>query len=183
MKHYNKILDRRVRVRWLIAAVAIAMGLMLAAIQAKAQTVEGNFVNWNDGDTGTFREVSGRYRKVRLSGIDAPESRQTHGIACRNLFRTSTSGKTIQMQFFGQDVYKRWLGRASVEPVGAIGDYIPDLALHLLENGCAWEYGSSLDVKTSYQNAEQTARTNEIGLWFEPSPMAPIQFRTGAICP
>lgn len=136
------------------------------------QTMTGNAVSWYDGDTIRFRQSNGKYRRVRIVGIDAPESSQTYGATCKELLKTQTQGITLTLEIVGVDVYRRTLAFVS----GRDG---VDVGLFMIENGCAWEYSAPLSVRTSYQQAETTARDNAIGLWEDASPIAPVEFRNG----
>lgn len=150
------------------------------AITSNCQTLQGNAVSWLDADTIEFRAFSGRYYRTRLSGIDAPELRQTEGKECRDALRTATAGKTLTAVMTGRDRYDRFIARLS-------SPTIPDLSLWLIQSGCAWEYSAPLSVKTIYQTAEATARNSSIGLWLDDCPTPPWSFRAsgylrGAAC-
>lgn len=145
--------------------------VIFASLQfVECQTIEGNIVKYYDADTVRFRTKSGKYYRVRLQGIDAPERRQTGGLECMELLRSETEAKKTFVMFYGADSYKRMLGVLSTEE-------IPNLNLFLLQQGCAWEYSAPISLKTAYQNAEADAREAEIGLWAEPCPTEPWAFR------
>lgn len=149
-------------------------GLMISLFvgNAHCQTITGNAVTFYDGDTVNFRARSGRYYRVRLSGIDAPETRQTHGLVCKQLLKDALFAKTTTLNILGVDVYKRYIGFLSTPEIA-------DVSLYMLVNGCAWEMSAPLSLKTIYQNAEQGARNEQVGLWNEQFPIPPWQFRSG----
>lgn len=149
----------------------VALATMFCAVEAPAQTLQGNIVGWFDGDTVDFRAKSGKYYRVRLIGIDAPEMRQTFGKECKAFLVAATKSKPVTANLVGRDVYKRYLGEFQLAG-------IMDLSLHMIANGCAWEYSAPLSVKSAYQSAEQTARNNAIGLWQENNPAPPWVFRS-----
>jgi endonuclease YncB( thermonuclease family) len=64
------------------------------------QTMTGNGAQWIDADTVGFRTVAGKYYRARLSGIDAPELRQTHGLQCKMILMQAIQGKTTTMGIF-----------------------------------------------------------------------------------
>lgn len=158
----------------LIVFISIWVALLSVFVaDAHCQTVTGNVIKWFDGDTVQFRQSNGKYYRVRLQGIDAPERRQTEGIECTNQLRGFTEKKTVSLTIYGDDTYKRKLGKLSTETIA-------DVNLKMIEIGCAWEYSAPLSVKTAYQNAEQTARFNQIGLWAEENPTTPWAFRSNS---
>jgi endonuclease YncB( thermonuclease family) len=108
--------------------------------------------------------------RVRFRGIDAPELRQTQGRECRQILIDATKSKTVTISTAGRDRYNRFIAELATAT-------IPDLSLYLIEQGCAWEYSAPLSVKTSYQNAEQTARSNIVGLWADSCATPPWVFR------
>ncbi len=175
---YEKM--KRVRLLSAIFFFVLAIALFIALFNsiAPAQTFQGNVVQWYDADSVRFRLLNGRYYKVRLQGIDAPERRQTMGLECRSLLMSATEKKTISIMFYGADSYKRMLG-VLITPT------ISNVNLWLIQQGCAWEYSAPLEVKTLYQTTEATARSNLVGLWQDPCPTEPWAFRSSGykICP
>jgi micrococcal nuclease len=141
---------------------------------ANCQTYTGAVVFVQDGDSVTFRTSGGKYIKTRLSGVDTPETRQTFGVECKQQMKNLTFGIPATIIVEGTDVYRRKLVKLSTASFA-------DISLRLLQIGCAWEYGAPLDRKTAYQNAEQTARQNNVGLWIDASAKSPWAFRSG--CP
>lgn len=172
MKNFRQcsILDRRVKYRTIFAVMFIFILALISARAVFPQTVEGNVVRWFDGDTVQFRAKNGKYYRIRLQGIDAPERRQTGGIECTDYLIELTKAKTVTATLFGRDTYKRWLGRL------ATADF-PDINLEMINHGCAWEYSAPLAVKTMYQTKEQEARSENIKLWSDPCPTEPWSFR------
>lgn len=57
----------------------LAFVLTLVAGVACAATIEGHVVGISDGDTITLLDAAKQQHKIRLSGIDAPESHQAFG--------------------------------------------------------------------------------------------------------
>ncbi len=185
MKNFQQlsIMDYRIKYRSFLIGIIAALMIIIYAAAAFGQTVEGNAVTWFDGDTITVRQNSGKYLRVRLSGIDSPETRQTHGIECKALIKSVTERRKLELDILGKDIYKRSLARIYVRSNSTEEPDIGDLSLFMIQHGCGWEYGSALDVKDDYQDAEQIARAAHVGLWFESNPMPPVQFRTGGTCP
>lgn len=111
-----------------------------------------------DGDTLTA-ECDGRYLKIRLSGIDAPETGQAPWGAQATEALARLMPKNFQMQSQGTDVYQRQLG--------ILYDGTRDLNLEMIQKGQAVAYRHS-DTPKHYYAAEQEAKRQKIGIWSKP---------------
>jgi endonuclease YncB( thermonuclease family) len=154
---------------WRIIGAVITAFVFWASI-ANAQTIQGNITRVIDADTVQFRLKSGKYITARLVGIDAPEKMQDFGKDCSELLFDEVKGKTVNGVIDDVDQYKRTLVRFNSATV-------PDYSLWLIQNGCAWEYLAPLDLRTSYESAELTAKNNDVGLWINPNPIKPSVWR------
>lgn len=128
----------------------------------------------SDGDTISFRS-QGETVRVRLVGIDAPESKQAYGRESgSNLRSCINSGETTQVYYSKKAQYGRLLGKVVVDG--------RDCNLYQVQTGSAWlyrNYISELPVndRASYSHAERTARQNRLGLWSAPTVIAPWNWR------
>jgi len=61
----------------------VLVGLLLQAGQILAETIQGRVVDVSDGDTVTVLDSTKTQHKIRLAGIDAPESKQAFGQASK----------------------------------------------------------------------------------------------------
>lgn len=159
-----------------MSLIMLLVLFVLAWTAAPAQTYTGNVVQWLDGDTVQFRAIGGKQYRIRLAGIDAPESHQTQGLICKQLLKDATAGQSVTAELLGVDIYSRYIGRLSTAAK-------PDVQLYMIQSGCAWEYSSAIERKASYQAAEQTARIAHVGLWLEPFPTPPWIFRRQGALP
>lgn len=117
----------------------IARGLWLCllvwpALGFAEPTETTAWVSWvMDGDTlllvpqGQKEPV-----KVRVDGIDAPESCQPGGEAARDAMIRLAMRKTVQVREFGQDHYGRQVAQVSIDGV--------DLGAEMVRTGMAWAY-------------------------------------------
>ena len=64
-----------------------------------AETLSGRVVGVHDGDTITVLVANHKQYKVRLAGIDAPESKQAFG---------TRSKESLSRMVFGKDVNIHW---------------------------------------------------------------------------
>src|SRR4051812_20267039 len=88
--------------------------LVLSAVGADpATTLNGRVVNVADGDTITVL-VGKESIKVRLEGIDAPESSQAFGDKSKIALSKLVKGMSVTVNKTGEDQYKRTLGRVLI---------------------------------------------------------------------
>jgi len=122
-----------------------------------------------DGDTFKLKE-GGQIIKVRIYGIDAPETNQEYGAESGKALRELMDGKEIRLRIQNKDVYGRTVG----EPW--IGDSL-NVSLWMVKNGHAWWYKSYSKKRTDFQEAEAEAKSKKLGLWAG-KPVAPWEFRS-----
>lgn len=130
-----------------------------------------------DGDTFEFQH-EGHHYNVRLSGIDAPERTQDFANQARQALRQWTASQFVRIDVLKIDPYKRLVCKVQLES----GQYAGDVSLRLLEQGLAWHFkryakDQVVEDRQSYSLAEEKARAANLGLWANPSPLAPWIFR------
>jgi endonuclease YncB( thermonuclease family) len=130
-----------------------------------------------DGDTFEFQH-EGQHYSVRLSGIDAPERTQDFADQARQALRHWTASQFVRIDVLKIDNYKRLVSKVQLES----GQYSGDVSLRLLEQGLAWHFkryvkDQPVEDRQSYAIAEEKARAANLGLWTNPSPLAPWIFR------
>ena len=98
-----------------IKAALIAAFLCLSAA-AQPQTITGKVVAISDGDTLTVLDANNRQHKIRLDGIDAPESSQDFGSRAKQSLSDLVFGKTVTVISSKKDRYGRTLGKVMELP-------------------------------------------------------------------
>ena len=94
----------------------VLLALLLAAAVAAAETLRGRVVSLADGDTLTVLDSNHHQHRVRLQGIDAPESVQTFGKVSKHHLSTLVAGREVTVEYSKFDRYGRRLcsaGRSS----------------------------------------------------------------------
>lgn len=144
-------------------------------LQINAQLKQGVFYKiWyvNDGDTFMIRDENLVKYKIRLIGIDAPESVnwglkkhvQLYGYEAKMYLRTFLYHKKVRLEFdvTKLDKYGRSLAYAFLEDSTFINK-------NLVENGYAKVYTFPPNVKyvEVFKKAEKLARKKKLGLWKE----------------
>jgi endonuclease YncB( thermonuclease family) len=161
------------------AALAVLLGAALYSTQGMdvvdartARSADGSVAEWSvkgarvagparvvDGDTLVIGAV-----RVRLEGIDAPESAQTCG---KGLIGTWRCGKAatdhlarlvrdreVVCESHGADVYGRMLGICNTAGL--------ELNADLVRNGLAWAF---IRYSARYVEVEAQARASRLGVW------------------
>jgi len=125
-------------------------------------------VGVHDGDTVTCLDESNQQQKVRLAEIDAPEIGQDYGKVSREVLAEMVFGKTVDVTEDGKDRYGRWIGHLSSNGV--------DVNRKMIATGNAWHY-VDYSRDTSLAALQSQAQSQRLGLWAQPSPVAPWDFR------
>jgi len=134
-----------------------------------------------DGDTIYVVDNSGKRFKVRLTGIDAPEKNQPHGLASTYHLRGLLLNNFVLLESkpkkgkpYSVDRYKRVLAKIILDG--------RDINLAQVLNGYAWHFKryqkqQSPKDRELYSQAELHAEKNKLGLWDEKNPIAPWKWR------
>lgn len=142
---------------------------LIFSIQISAQTFQVKVIKISDGDTFTGINNDNLQIKFRIYAIDAPEKKQAFGSKSKDYLSSLIFGKTITVNVLQQDNWGRYITKA-ITPDGK------DVSYLMLINGYAWHY-SKYDSAHKYQEAEQKARQQHIGLWSDNQPTPPWEFR------
>lgn len=138
------------------------------------QTLTGRVVAIADGDTITILDSANTQHRIRLAGIDAPESHQTFGEQSRLGLSEMIFGKDVSVSYRKIDQYGRIVGQVLLDG--------RDINLEQVKAGMAWHYKFYEDEETPedrelYAKAEDEARAARRGLWQDPNPVEPGAFR------
>lgn len=152
-------------------ALSLFMSLSLTSVGSFADTrFQGKAVRVLDGDTIEVLADGNRNVRVRLANIDAPEKTQPFGQKSKEHLIDLVAGKNVEVVDLGGDQYGRRIGRILVDGQEANVEQV--------RSGLAWVY-SRYNHDGQLPNLESTARSQRIGLWVDPNPQAPWEFRHG----
>lgn len=155
-------------------------------------SLQGVVVAVTDGDTLTVQDASGRQHEIRLFAIDAPETSchgkkpsawddaciehdQSYGKEAKHHLVEMTYGKQVNVELQPGDSYGREIGTVWVGSINA--------NLEQVRVGAAWIYrfyakrGMLPEEFKEMELAEQSARDRHLGLWGEPHPLEPWEYR------
>lgn len=131
-----------------------------------SKEVQGSIIKVYDGDTLTILH-NGEKFKVRLYGIDTPESNQSYGKeATSHLLTLCPIGSNATLKIKDKDKYNRIVAIVFCNDI--------DVNANLVENGFAWAYK---EYSNAYTHLEIKARLAHKGLWKDSNPIKPSVFR------
>ena len=166
---------------WVISCFAIAS----PACTVCAETLTGRVVRVADGDTITVLDPQRQEHKIRLSGIDAPEKAQPFGQRSKENLARLAYGQDVEVVWSKRDRYGRIVGRVMVPPLDCRSCKSSlDASMAQLTAGMAWWYRKYApeqlpDERRRYELAEAEAKAKQVGLWRDPDPVAPWDWRRG----
>lgn len=137
---------------------------------SSAYDISCKVVGVTDGDTINCLTNDKTQIKVRLNQIDAPEKNQAFGTAAKQALSGYVFGKTVGLKTNGTDKYGRTIAEVFV------GDQNINKAM--VADGYAWAYREYMS-DNEYADLESNARSGTKGLWSEPDPIYPSDFRRG----
>jgi endonuclease YncB( thermonuclease family) len=153
--------------------ILLIAGLILAAFLTMAShsfAWSGKCVGVADGDTITVMH-NGKSERIRLHGIDCPESGQDFGKRAKQYTSGMVFGKTVTIEKTDTDGYGR-----TVAMVYAGGKCVNE---DLIRAGFAWVFTKYCKENfcTSWKSLENEARFAGTGLWAHGSPISPWEYR------
>ena len=143
--------------------------VLLGTVPTLAADFTGLVVSVLDGDT--IEVLNGHHvERIPLSGIDCPEKGQAYGQKAKHAASDLAFGKQVTVQTHGKDKYKRTLGDV----------LLPDglsLNQELVMQGWCWWYKMYALGDTVLEGLEKEAREAKRGLWADPQPAPPWEWR------
>ncbi len=141
--------------------------LILLSILSSATTSQLGLVkSCNDGDTCRIELSNRQVIKVRLNGIDAPESDQPGGDESRQFLEDLIKGKEVSLNCNGQS-WDRKTCSISVKGI--------DVQAEMVKAGWAWDSPKYSEGK--YKLFQDQASKSGIGLWSKARISSPYCWR------
>lgn len=148
---------------WSLALVLCLLWSPLAVLA----DFTGKVVSISDGDTLSVLRDHEQIN-VRLVEIDAPEMGQPYGTRSKQTLAAYVFGQDVRVAEHGKDRYGRVLGRVFLGGM--------DVNAEMVRQGMAWVYRKYATDSTLYA-LEAEARDQLRGLWGDPDPMPPWEWR------
>lgn len=151
--------------RW----VLFTLSALLFLSPGWAYPFTGRVVAVLDGDTIEVLH-SGKAERIRLTGIDCPEKKQAFGQHAKQATSALSFGQHVTVHSAGKDRYKRTL--AMVELTDGT-----NLNYELVRQGWCWWYWKYAPDEILLALLEAGAREAKKGLWVDPEPVPPWEWR------
>lgn len=159
----------------LVLIVALAAATVAPAMSGARKRLPapwtGRVVGAADGDTVTILR-GGKAVRVRLWGVDTPEKSQDFGKAAKRFTLRAAAQKTARVEPRAVDRYGRTVALVTVD-----GRLLNEA---LVREGYAWVYQRFCDERARcarWQRLEAKARDARRGLWAQPDPEPPWDYR------
>ena len=140
----------------------------------RTDVLTGRVVRIADGDTITLLDSSNTQHRIRLQGIDAPESHQDFGVQSKKSLSDMIFDREVTAACDKTDQYGRQVCKIVFDG--------KDINLEQVKAGMAWHYKEyereqSQTDQQLYARAEDEARNARRGLWADANPIEPSEFR------
>ena len=147
----------------------LAIELLLIFASTAWADLIGPVVSVLDGDT--LEVLHNQHpERIRLSGIDCPEKGQAYGKRAKQAASDLAFGKDVTIQTHGLDKYKRTLADVLLSDGTNVNHT-------LVKDGCCWWYRKYAPGDTVLEGLEKEAREAKKGLWADPQPVPPWEWR------
>ena len=157
-----------------LGLMALFLTILNTTACAAPQTLPGRIVGVTDGDTVTLLDAQDAQHKIRLAGIDAPESRMPYGQQAKAHLAALVFGQDVVAIARKKDRYGRTIATLMLGQ--------KDVNLSMVEVGLAWHYKHYAKEQPAaearaYAQAEVQAKDCGLGLWRDDEPTAPWEWR------
>ncbi len=143
--------------------------VLFASSSSRASDFFGPVVSVLDGDT--IEVLHNQHpERIRLSGIDCPEKGQAFGKRAKQAASELVYGKEVTLQTHGKDRY----GRTIADVLLLDGTNVNHT---LVKDGWCWWYRKYAPGNTVLEGLENEAREARKGLWADPQPVPPWEWR------
>lgn len=152
--------------------VVLVSVFLFVTISTSAATLYGRVEAVDEGDVLTVFNLN-RSIKIRLLGIDAPETDQPLAEVSKQHLADLVLNKFVVVHYTGLGSKGYILGRVMLADM--------DVCAQMLRDGVAWYDASGASrlnsqEQTTYAAAEQAARSERRGIWENPNSIAPWEF-------
>lgn len=156
------------RLKYRILATIVVL-LSLAVRPVLADEFISEVIGILDGDTIDVLH-NHQTKRIRLNGIDCPEKGQAYGQKAKHAASDLVFGKEVTIQTHGYDKYQRTIGDV----------FLPDgtnVNHTLVKDGWCWWYRKYASRDVMLEGLEVEARKARRGLWADPQPVSPWEWR------
>jgi len=136
--------------------------------------IHGRVTGIIDGDTINVRIFAKKQIRVRIAFIDAPEEGQAFASRAKTAMSELVFSKDVKLRPHTIDRHGRLVARILTDN--------QDAGLELLKQGLCWvdeKYvgEASAEIRSNYWAAQAAAQSDRLGLWQDPDPVPPWEWR------
>lgn len=142
--------------------------LLLSSI-CFSQTFSGKVIGIKDGDTVVVLDSLNYQTTLRLAEVDCPEKSQAFGNKAKQF--TSDEIYLKQVKYIVTDIDR--YGRSIAKIYYDNNKYLSE---EIIRNGFGWQY-KKYSTSKLLAKLEEEARKNKRGLWIDPNPIYPSNWR------
>lgn len=138
----------------------------------------GKVIELPDSDVLLIQTADGKEFRIRLNGVDAPELKQSFGEMAREQLRKTVGSNDVRVVTQGEDRTGQIIGDVYCRLDGSKEtDRETHLNVFVVEQGLAWHFVRYAPDNKTLAEAQKSAREQKAGLWAEPEPAAPWDWR------
>ena len=156
-------------VRYERRLVILPLVLLLLLSAAEAFPFGGEVVGVLEGSTIEVVRL-GKVERIRLQGLDCPEKDQPYGDDVKQAISALVFAMGVTVEPYGKDKY----GRIMADVLLADGTNVNHV---LVKDGRCWWSRKSAPDDAELERLELEAREAKRGLWEDPEPIPPWEFR------
>lgn len=154
--------------------LALLCSLVVSVTFAANKDISGRVVDVLNGDTIIIRDAQQTEHRIYLYGIDAPELKQISGKESRDYLDRLLFTRTYQVKVVIESHAKNGNVIGTVYAAEQNSSQYADINGMMVMAGHAW---ASRHSGKRYQAIEQIARNRKTGLWANPKPVPPWDWR------
>jgi len=156
---------------WILVTAVLAVFCNRGGEESPEEKLPGRFsgkvIALADGDSFVML-VNGNEVRVRMHGIDAPERHQAFSTKSKRFLASLIFGKKVEVDKVDIDRYGRVVGEVYVN-----GKHVN---AEMVKHGYAWHF-KYYSHDPDLARWEDSARARHLGLWRDPHPMPPWEWR------
>ena len=154
--------------------ISLILSLLILSVcsLAFAEEFSGQVVGIIDGDTIEVMHL-GKAERVRLHGVDCPEIGQPYGERARKYTSTHTLRKIVTVIIDDKDKDGQTVGQVILPDMS-------NLNIVLISAGLAWWHETFAPEDKILMDVQESAKAAERGLWADPDPIPPWEWRSEA---